>query len=537
MLKHRFNSVFPYFLIISINALFPAIHSTPPSYLDPWMYLGYGLDFPNNNFPLDNWDNYYKESRVSWIWFIYIFYKVFGTSFTFYLSVFVISITYASLNRLFSSNVIASRYVTLLISCSPLFYSSGGFLYHNTFINLMLSIILSLSLKPFKNIYFNTASLAICVASTIIVNPLVIVPVFLILSVYFLKFKLYQINKFVHIVIGIFTLENTFLFFSFLNEYVNRPFKFWEPQLNLLLNSSDVVGSYWAPLNLDMILNFKFVFFIFMTFIFSAFMIILKKNVLINFFLILSFGYFLILHQLGNPIFNSEYMINPLSFLSIIVFVLNLTHAVDQGDFNKIAYASVIYVLILFLKFNILLLFIISLIIFIVFFMFRFNLLKSGFFHLLSFAFLFSFLALPPSGPYQLFENCDIRQKYLDTVTNLQLRFRDEIGVSNKVAVWGDPSQTIDFECNPNLELSNFADTSAQMGLAYLTTPFPQKDITSPEFMVGINNYSTAGDTIVLFVSETNLMAVFEILPNNYKKIEIRKIPFSVSGKMIVLKY
>lgn len=524
--------------IVAINLIAPSLHSTPSSYLDPWMYLGYGYDYPDPTFPLDNWDGYYKESRVPWIWIIYIYHKIFSINFAFFLAISIMIITFFCLVRLVpQKNSLVFHLLATSAVVSPLYFSSGGFLYHNSAINLLIVIFLSFILKPLQNWYFTNLITISSLITALIINPLTICIFLPLILVFYKKIFSKKISYYLQLFYIFFLVEQIILFFGLLNELNGRPFKFWAAQLNLFFADRKLVESFWDPISLSLITNNFFNFFISVSIIFSIILLFFKVNIYINFSYIISYILFVFLHFSGIPIFNSEYMVNPLTFFAIVVAFSNSFNLYFMQQNIKLFYISIFYPLTILIDININIFLVFSLI------LLASIGVKGTFFFTQNIKIIpvlilsCCFLIAPPQGPFLLNNRCEYQQKYLETSLTLLANIRDNIGKTLRVAVWGDPDQKIDFYCLENLPLSDFANTQAQMGLYYMSPPFPQKSYLSEEFDFGIRNFSTPGDTIILFLNTLEISEILESLPVEPQSIEFIDIPYSRNGQMVRLQF
>lgn len=120
-------------------------YSTPISYLDPFMYYGYSLTYAQGpEWPAQNWIFNYKESRVPWIWLLAAISPIenLATGLVLLAAAYVVAILIL-LCIVWSPRPGTLRVsLALSLAISPLVVSSGGFLYHNTLVTpLMLALI------------------------------------------------------------------------------------------------------------------------------------------------------------------------------------------------------------------------------------------------------------------------------------------------------------------------------------------------------------------------------------------------------------
>jgi len=103
---------------------------TPGGFLDPWVYVNYFRYLPGT----DQWDGYYKVSRVSWTALGYAATTLFGLDAAQFVlalgSIVVLVVVMAVLLRPLATEAIA--FAVTLVALYPLFHGSGGWLYQNT---------------------------------------------------------------------------------------------------------------------------------------------------------------------------------------------------------------------------------------------------------------------------------------------------------------------------------------------------------------------------------------------------------------------
>jgi hypothetical protein len=156
----------------------------PIGWLDTFVYIGYGLNYPSHEF----YYGYYKISRLVWIYILSFFWNLFRPEIVtpILASLFIVGqgiLSYSVAYR-FTRNLSSSTLIGLLVTLSPLFHNIGGWNYHNH--PLAIFFLLALLLMPIErnrariSRYIITFSI---ISLCFFINPLffTIIPAFIIL--------------------------------------------------------------------------------------------------------------------------------------------------------------------------------------------------------------------------------------------------------------------------------------------------------------------------------------------------------------------
>ncbi len=283
-----------FFLPIVFLMYFPSLFFNVLSWIDPFIYVGYGLNYPDQDFL----SSYYKISRLPHILLQYFFRTTFNPSIAGYLLHFTIYATSAFfIFKLVEK--ISNKLAAFLIAIStPLLFVaySGGADYHNNFSGLILILLLlyvttqSLAKKDSSQFFFNTGLLYALVVHT---NLLMSLDAVVYSSCLYLAIKILNnenafagiIKKASLVIIGF--IAST-LILCIINYSFGRQFLFMMPLWSFAISGGEK-ESYWLHLN-DFIWQAKHLSCFVTLFIFSLFITIkiavtknIKKNSLVFF--------------------------------------------------------------------------------------------------------------------------------------------------------------------------------------------------------------------------------------------------------------